>query len=97
MAQAPGIAQPGSSQIPGTPSANPAPTHRPPPAPSTRRYGSETDAKKACGDDTVVWVNTGGSKVWHVSGDKYYGKTRRGAYLCQHAAQQSGYRAAKQT
>ncbi len=55
------------------------------------QFQSEAAAKPACGADAVVWVNTGGSKAWHVSGDKYYGHTKRGAYMCEQAAQQAGY------
>jgi hypothetical protein len=31
----------------------------------------------------------------HASGDKYYGQTKRGAYVCQSAAQNAGYHLAK--
>ena len=55
------------------------------------QFQSESAAKQACGTDAVVWANTSGSKAWHVSGDKYYGHTKRGAYMCQQAAQQAGY------
>ena len=55
------------------------------------QFQSEGTAKQACGADTVVWANISGSKAWHVSGDKYYGHTKRGAYMCQQAAQQAGY------
>jgi len=57
----------------------------------TNQFQSEGAAKQACGADTVVWVNTRGSKAWHVSGDKYYGHTKRGVYMCEQAAQQAGY------
>ena len=58
------------------------------------RYKTETEAKQACGGDAVVWANTS-SKVLHPSGDKYYGHTKRGAYVCQTAAQSAGYHLAK--
>ncbi len=58
------------------------------------RYKTETEAKQACAGDTVVWANTS-SKVLHPSGDKYYGHTKRGAYVCQMAAQNVGYHLAK--
>lgn len=57
----------------------------------TNQFQSESAAKQACGADAVVWVNANGSKAWHVSGDKYYGHTKRGAYMCEQAAQQAGY------
>jgi len=58
------------------------------------QYKTEADAKSACGSDPVVWANTA-SKVLHANGDKYYGHTKRGAYVCQSAAQKAGYHAAK--
>ena len=82
---------------PAAPSLSPQPTPRttspqPGAAPTgANQFQSESAAKQACGTDTVVWANTSGSKAWHVSGDKYYGHTKRGAYMCQIAAQQAGY------
>ena len=80
---------------PAAPSPQPAPrTASPQPgaAPAgVNQFQSESAAKQACGTDTVVWANTSGSKAWHVSGDRYYGHTKRGAYMCQQAAQQAGY------
>ena len=58
------------------------------------RYKTEAEAKQACAGDTVVWANTS-SKALHASGDKYYGHTKRGAYVCQSAAQNVGYHLAK--
>ena len=58
------------------------------------RYKTEAEAKQACAADPVVWANTS-SKVLHPSGDKYYGHTKRGAYVCQTAAQSAGYHLAK--
>jgi hypothetical protein len=46
------------------------------------QYGSEADAKAACHNDPVVWVNLR-SKVYHESGSKNYGTTKVGAYMCQ--------------
>ena len=82
---------------PTNPSPQPAPrtTSSPPGATPTgaNQFQSEGVAKQACGADTVVWANTSDSKAWHVSGDKYYGHTKRGAYMCEQAAQQAGYHA----
>lgn len=61
------------------------------------QFPSEGAARQACGSDAVVWVNTGGSKAWHVSGDRYYGHTKRGAFMCGQAAQQAGYHASGAT
>jgi hypothetical protein len=66
--------------------------------PTTRttlaKYKTETEAKQACAGDAVVWANTS-SKVLHLSGDKYYGHTKRGAYVCETVAQSAGYHLAK--
>ena len=58
-------------------------------------YSTLQTAQQACGSDLIVWGNTR-SHVYHTSTDKLFGKTKRGTYLCQAAAQQSGYHAAGQ-
>ncbi len=40
--------------------------------------------------DPVVWENTS-TKVYHLSGDKYYGNTKHGAYACRSDADGAGY------
>lgn len=80
LAQGAGTSEPNPFQAPGTAGTQGA-----------GQYRSEAAAKQACGSETVVWVNTGGSKAWHVSGDKYFGHTKHGAYMCEQAARQAGY------
>jgi len=66
-------------------------------SPSTLRanqYTTELAARARCPSDTVVWVNTP-TGVYHYSGTRYYGRTRRGAYMCEADARASGYRAAR--
>ena len=57
-------------------------------------YTSEAEAKRACADGTVVWVNNA-SKIYHAGGTRDYGKTRRGFYMCQAEAERAGFRAVK--
>jgi hypothetical protein len=42
----------------------------------------------------VVWANLD-SKVYHFSGNKNYGTTKEGAYMCEKDALGQGVRAAK--
>ena len=56
------------------------------------QYSSEQVATAACSGDTVVWANAT-SKALHMSGTKYYGKTKHGFYACQKQALASGYHA----
>lgn len=58
------------------------------------QFSSEQAAKAHCPGDAVVWANLGGSKAYHMSGNKYYGKTKHGAFMCQKEADQSGFHAA---
>ena len=58
------------------------------------QFASEAQAKGHCATDTVVWANLS-SKVYHFSGHRDYGNTKRGAYMCEGDATQQGFRAAK--
>ena len=58
------------------------------------QFSAEAQAKAHCPSDTVVWMNLS-SKVYHFSGYKDYGKTKRGAYACEKDATTQGFRAAK--
>jgi hypothetical protein len=57
------------------------------PASATSILGSKPICKPG---DPVVWENTN-TKVYHLSGDKYYGNTKKGAYACRSAADGAGY------
>jgi hypothetical protein len=74
-----------------------APARAAAPAPAglaTNQFSSEQAAKTHCPGDAIVWANLGSSKAYHASGDRYYGKTRHGAYMCQKEADQAGFHAA---
>jgi hypothetical protein len=60
-----------------------------PPA-ATNQFTTEQAAKAHCPGDTIVWATLSRAKVFHLSGDRYYGKTRRGAYMCQQDAVKAG-------
>jgi hypothetical protein len=48
-------------------------------------------AKPTCAaGDPVVWENTN-TKVYHLSGDSFYGNTKHGAYACKSTADSAGF------
>ncbi len=58
------------------------------------QFTSEADAKAHCPGATVVWANTR-SNIYHYAGTSDYGKTKRGAYMCETETAAAGIRAAK--
>ncbi len=58
------------------------------------QYASEGAAKTHCRTGTVVWANLD-SKIYHFSGNRSYGHTKKGAYMCETDAAAQGMRAAK--
>ncbi len=62
---------------------------------SSDKFSSSTAAAQHCPADTVVWSTFSKSKVFHLSGSKYYGKTRHGAFVCEKDAVAAGYHASK--
>ena len=109
-APAPTVAAPATKPAPAakpaaTPAAAPAakPAATPASAPAAKpataatganEFAAEALAKAHCPADTVVWANLD-SKVYHFSGNKNYGTTKEGAYMCGKDALGQGVRAAK--
>jgi len=84
--QAPQPAQPRATTGAAPPAAT-APT-------GANQYATEGQAKFRCMNGTVVWANLD-SKIYHFSGNKTYGQTKAGAYMCERDATAQGMRAAK--
>jgi len=96
---------------PAKPAVNTAPTNaatparntqaRTTPAPSAtttptgaNQFATEAQAKARCPGSTVVWVNLK-SKIFHFAGNRNYGTTKSGAYICESDATAEGFRAAE--
>ena len=54
-------------------------------------FNTEQAAQKHCPSDIVVWVNlpTG---IFHYKGQRWYGMTKKGAYVCKQEAVKEGDR-----
>lgn len=57
-------------------------------------FPTEEQAHQHCPADTVVWLNlpTG---IYHLRGQRWYGRTNSGAYVCQSEADRGGMRASR--
>jgi len=80
------------------PAATPSPARPAPAAVTTptgaNQFSTEALAKTRCPADTVVWVNLK-SRIYHFARSKDYGKTKRGAYMCEKDTAAASFRAAK--
>jgi hypothetical protein len=57
-------------------------------------YQFQNSAQAGCPSDTVVWLNTN-SGIYHFQGERWYGNTEDGAYVCRSDADANGDRATR--
>jgi hypothetical protein len=104
-AAAPAVAPPATPQdstaapAPATPRSTaretaPRPRRGTAVAANAGEFATEAEARAHCPGQTVVWANTR-SKVYHFAGTRAYGKTKRGAYMCESDTSAAGLRSAK--
>jgi hypothetical protein len=63
--------------------------------PKADEFPTTAAAAAHCPNDTVVWSALTKSKSFHLSGSRYFGKTKHGAYVCKGEALSYGYHQAK--
>ena len=63
-------------------------------AEALERYDTESQAQQHCPKDTVVWLNLP-TMIWHYKGQRWYGRTKHGAYVCEKEAAAGGARATR--
>ena len=61
---------------------------------SEGQYATKSEARASCPTDTIVWVNLS-SKIYHAGGRRSFGKTKRGAYMCEKESVAAGFRPPK--
>jgi hypothetical protein len=57
-------------------------------------FTTEQEAQQHCPRDTVVWLNLP-SGIYHFKGQRWYGNTKHGAYVCKKEADGAGDRATR--
>lgn len=57
-------------------------------------FTTEQEAQQHCPRDTVVWLNLP-SGIYHFKGQRWYGNTKRGAFVCKKEADGAGDRATR--
>ena len=55
-------------------------------------FASANEAQAHCPHDIVVWLNIS-SGIYHYKGERWYGRTKHGAYVCEKEAIAAGDRA----
>jgi hypothetical protein len=63
-------------------------------AAEVRHFQFEAQAKRHCPDDTVVWLKQP-THTYLFKGMRWYGNTKKGAYVCRKEADAEGARPAR--
>jgi hypothetical protein len=58
------------------------------------KFDSEVQAQHHCPKDIVVWLNLP-TMIWHTKGERWYGATKNGAYVCREEAAKEGVRGSR--
>src|SRR5882757_9489277 len=61
------------------------------PAFALETFADEAKAQQHCPKDTVVWLNLP-TMIWHYKGQRWYARTKHGAFACEKEAGAAGAR-----
>jgi hypothetical protein len=64
------------------------------PAFGQKTFSDEVQAQQHCPADKVVWLNIP-TMIWHYKGERWYARTKHGAFACEKEAAASGARGTK--
>lgn len=59
-----------------------------------KQFPTAAQAQVYCRHDTVVWLNLP-TMIWHWKGERWYGRTKHGAFVCEKEAKAAGARATR--
>ena len=57
-------------------------------------FPTAQEAQQHCPDDLVVWLDSP-TRTYHYRGQRWYGSTKSGAYVCRNEANKAGMRATR--
>jgi hypothetical protein len=63
-------------------------------AATLEQFPTAAQAQGHCPHDTVVWLNLP-TMIWHWRGERWYGRTKHGAFVCEKEAKAAGARATR--
>ncbi len=95
LCAAPAAGQTSGTMQPVATTATPAAKPQSGRLPKADEFSTQASAAAHCPNDTVVWSALSKSKSFHLSGSRYFGTTKHGAYVCKGDALEFGYHASK--
>jgi hypothetical protein len=63
-------------------------------AQALEKFDTEPQAQHHCPKDVEVWLNLP-TLIWHTKGERWYGATKNGAYVCREEAAKEGARGSR--
>jgi hypothetical protein len=65
-----------------------------PSAEALANFPTAQEAQQHCPDDLIVWLDLP-TRTYHYRGQRWYGATKSGAYVCRNEAVRAGMRATR--